>query len=168
MRPQQLKAVEPVAVKTVLSGLPFIRSGLSKVPDSPEAWLLLLQQAGQRRWFQSARNAAPFIGQYLDSAISSVRKPRNGRGGEYVAHDVTVEYRPDWFLDKRIGGVCNHSSRAHIEKDQHQCPGLRSNTDQPSHPRTARSVFQKQLRRIHGNTLCKHLHQPGLSRKDDQ
>jgi DNA (cytosine-5)-methyltransferase 1 len=117
VRPQQLKAAEPVALKTVLNGLPFIRSGLSKVPDSPEAWLLLLQQAGQRRWFQSARNAAPFIGQYLDSAISSMRKPRNGRGGEYVAHDVTVEYRPDWFLDKRIGGVCNHSSRAHIEKD---------------------------------------------------
>jgi len=115
--PQQLKAVEPVAIKTVLRGLPFIRSGLSKIEDSPEAWLLLLQQSEQRRWFQSAKNASPLIGQYLDSAIASLRKPKNGRGAEYVAYEVAVEYRPDWFLDKRIGGVCNHSSRAHIEKD---------------------------------------------------
>jgi DNA (cytosine-5)-methyltransferase 1 len=125
VKPQQLKAVEPVVAKAVLSGLPSIRSGLSnrrgpskvKVKDSPEAWLLVLQQADQRRWFQSARNAAPLIGQYLDSAISNLRKPRLDRGGEYVACELAVEYRPDWFLDKRIGGVCNYSSRAHIEKD---------------------------------------------------
>ena len=27
------------------------------------------------------------------------------------------EYRPDWFCDERLGGVCNHASRPHITED---------------------------------------------------
>ena len=116
-KPNRLKAVEPVVLKKVLSGLPPIRSGLSRTKDSAEAWQLLLQHATQKRWFQSAKNAGPLIGQCLDCTVANIRKPRNGRGGEYLAYDVAVEYRPDWFIDERIGGVCNHTSRVHIEKD---------------------------------------------------
>lgn len=115
--PKKLEVVDPVALKTVLSGLPCIRSGLSRTKDSAEAWQILLQRAVQKRWFQSAKNIGPLVGQCLDSAVANIRKPRNGRGGEYLACDVAVEYRPDWFLDEHIGGVCNHTSRLHIEKD---------------------------------------------------
>lgn len=117
VKPQQLKAVELVALKTVLNGLPCIRSGISRTKDSAEAWQLLLQQAAGKRWFQSAKNTGPLVGQCLDSAVANIRKPRNGRGGEYLPYDVAAEYRPDWFIDERIGGVCNHTSRVHIEKD---------------------------------------------------
>ncbi len=30
---------------------------------------------------------------------------------------VNIGYRPDWFLDSRIGGVCNSATRSHIEED---------------------------------------------------
>jgi DNA (cytosine-5)-methyltransferase 1 len=74
-------------------------------------------RAVNRRWFQTAKTLAPGLEQQLNSAIDQMNKPRNGRGGEFIPYDASVDYRPDWFLDERLGGVCNHASRAHIEKD---------------------------------------------------
>ncbi len=43
--------------------------------------------------------------------------PAAKRGGEFVACTPDIAYCADWFLDSRLHGVCNHSSRAHITKD---------------------------------------------------
>lgn len=115
--PESLSATDQVPIKDVLSGLPRIRSGISRSEDSSEAWLTLIQEVSNRRWFQTAKTLTPELGRQLSSAIHQMSKPRNGRGGEFVPYDASVDYRPDWFLDDRIGGVCNHASRAHIEKD---------------------------------------------------
>ena len=34
--------------------------------------------------------------------------------------NTTSDYASDWFLDPRIGGVCNHSSRPHMATDLHR------------------------------------------------
>ena len=115
--PNQLKALTEVPLKDVLCGLPVLRSGLSRSEDSSDAWLNLLRKAPQRRWYRSAKNFAPKLEDHLAAAIQALRRPRHDRGGEFIACDVSVAYRPDWYLDKRIKGVCNHVSRLHIEKD---------------------------------------------------
>lgn len=106
-----------IPVKDVLRGLPRIRSGISRSEDTPEAWLTLMKEAANRRWFQTAKTLAPRLEQQLNSATHQLVKPQNERGGEFISCNSSIGYKPDWFLDERIGGVCNHASRAHIEKD---------------------------------------------------
>jgi DNA (cytosine-5)-methyltransferase 1 len=115
--PDCLAVVEKVPVRDVLAGLPRIRSGISRSTDTPEAWLTLLREAPARRWFQTARTLAPGLDLQLDSAINQLCKPQNDRGGEFIPYDADIAYESDWYLDERIGGVCNHASRGHIEKD---------------------------------------------------
>ena len=42
------------------------------------------------------------------------------RGAEFIRCHPVAEYRPDWFLDPAIGGVCNHTSRPHMMPDLHR------------------------------------------------
>ena len=43
--------------------------------------------------------------------------PQADRGGEFILSEVRTDFEPDWFLDPPIGGVCNHSSRPHMQSD---------------------------------------------------
>jgi len=117
LAPNHLTTSTEVPLKDVLCGLPVLRSGLSRSEDSADAWLAVLRKAPERRWYHSAKKFAPNLEEFLASAMQSLRRPRYDRGGEFIACDVSVAYRPDWYLDQRIKGVCNHTSRLHIEKD---------------------------------------------------
>jgi DNA (cytosine-5)-methyltransferase 1 len=116
--PPKLKKDVPVPISKVLKTLPAIRSGVSDVSDSEDAWLNLLVDCVDRRWFQSmdTKGGAGLV----EAAICLLEKldaPKEGRGGEFIAGVQKIGYRPDWYLDDRLGGVCNHVSRAHITKD---------------------------------------------------
>ena len=115
--PDCLSTTDQIPVKDVLCGLPRIRSGISRSEDTSEAWLTLIRGAANRRWFRTAGTLDSGLEQQLKSAIHQLSQPQNERGNEFISYDSSVGYRPDWFLDGRIGGVCNHASRAHIEKD---------------------------------------------------
>jgi DNA (cytosine-5)-methyltransferase 1 len=122
VKPECLKAADPVAVEKVLDGLPSLRSGISRVKkedETPEAWQKLICGAVQRRWFQTALNRTPEMEKHLNLAIQNVTKPKYGRGGEFLTYKASIGYkeREDWFLDHCVEGICNHASRAHIEKD---------------------------------------------------
>jgi DNA (cytosine-5)-methyltransferase 1 len=49
--------------------------------------------------------------------LSSIDVPRAGRGGPFVRGRIACRYRPDWFVDERIGGACNHEARPHMRSD---------------------------------------------------
>jgi DNA (cytosine-5)-methyltransferase 1 len=115
--PECLTETDKVPIKEVLSGLPRIRSGISRSKDTAEAWLTLLREAADRRWLQSAKSRSPELEVQLKSAINQLSKPQNERGSEFIACNTSIGYRPDWYLDERIGGACNHATRAHIVKD---------------------------------------------------
>lgn len=42
------------------------------------------------------------------------------QGGPFVKSKVSSRYMAEWFADERIGGVCNHKSRSHMESDLHR------------------------------------------------
>ena len=46
--------------------------------------------------------------------------PAAGLGDRFVKATITSKYAPQWFCDKRIGGVCNHESRFHMVSDLHR------------------------------------------------
>ena len=42
------------------------------------------------------------------------------RGGEFVPGATRAAIHTRWFSDRRLGGICNHETRGHIEKDLHR------------------------------------------------
>ncbi|HEV2577128.1 MAG TPA: DNA cytosine methyltransferase [Acidobacteriaceae bacterium] len=117
LAPAQLHPVPPVSVKKVIGDLPPLRSGLSRSEDTPQAWLGVVQDSQHQSWFRSTLKKETEIGDALRSALSALRKPRKDRGGEFIPWDIDIEEKREWFFDRRLKGVCNHTARGHIEQD---------------------------------------------------
>ena len=117
IRPETLKRQRVIVAEKVLSGLPKVRSGLSRVEDTADSWRNWLDRMVDCPWFASLRTEGKGnIYAKLVSALAEIR-PRNGRGGEFISCDTDIDYNSKWFLDPRIHGVCNHFTRGHIVSD---------------------------------------------------
>ena len=111
---------EPVAAERVLCDLPPLRSGISGGPDSDGHWVAAIRDGSDRRWLISAANAGTKgeeVSRLLITTMLSATAPSSGRGSEFIRGIFGVGYELEWFLDARIGGVCNHSTRAHMRSD---------------------------------------------------
>lgn len=117
LAPAQLHPLTPVSVKEVIDDLPPLRSGLSRTEDTAQAWLDALQGCQNQSWYRSVLKKEAEIGDVLKSALSGLRKPRKDRGSEFIPWEVGITQKREWFFDRRLQGVCNHTSRAHIDQD---------------------------------------------------
>lgn len=109
-----------VNARKVLDGLPEVRSGLSREEDSNDAWRNYLYKMAECSWFASPRTKGnEKIPERLDTALKEIRHSVDrGRGGEFMSRDdININYKRKWFLDPRIEGVCNHTTRGHIVED---------------------------------------------------
>lgn len=112
------KSRSPISARSVLEGLPHLRSGLSREDDSKEKWREALQVIRRKPWLKDVRKkAGEDVFFLLVSTIDGLKVPRLNQGGEFVPYATGVRYRPDWFLDHRLGGVCNAATRSHIVQD---------------------------------------------------
>lgn len=115
--PEILNKREVVVVDKVLkSGLPKVRSGLSKEPDSKENWKRIFKD------FESIgfRESVNFhLRKFIKSLAKNIIVPQQDRGDEFIGYQPDIDYREeyDWFIDKRLKGVCNHSTRSHLRED---------------------------------------------------
>ncbi len=116
--PRTLRPTSPVSASKVLSGLPAVRSGLSREEDNADAWSSRLHEMVEYPWYLSIeKKDNGKVYEKLVSALERIRHPRADRGGEFIFYDTDVDYRPRWYLDPRIEGVCNHSTRMHFVDD---------------------------------------------------
>jgi DNA (cytosine-5)-methyltransferase 1 len=90
---------ETVNVGDVISDLPNLRSGLSKQEDSYENWKYEILK------FDTNYNVYKNLNRGSNFITSNKVKPK--------AHF-------DWYFDKKLGGVLNHETRAHINADLHR------------------------------------------------
>jgi DNA (cytosine-5)-methyltransferase 1 len=119
--PDRLLVKPTVPASKVLDGLPPLRSGLSNGDDGEEAWLACLRDGLNRRWLQGAKNVAGVeVRDLIVETIGKLAPPSVGRGREFIEHEVACSHRPEWFDDKKLGGVCNHVARTHMAKDLHR------------------------------------------------
>ncbi|MFH1950023.1 MAG: DNA cytosine methyltransferase [Pseudomonadota bacterium] len=122
--PDRLKEEKQVPLSKVLSGLPRIRSGLSNNvsdPDTKKNWYRNLMDLSSQQWFCSnLKEENQQVYDLMVETIKKMRMPHKDRGAEFISCPVRIKYRPEWYLDNRIGGVCNHSSKSHIIKDLHR------------------------------------------------
>lgn len=118
VKPANLVTCNPVPVSHILEGLPRVRSGLSRETDSDETWIRALEAAKTRRWFTATKNkAGKEVYKLLNQIVGNIRSPIADRGAEFVPYTPRIAYRADWYLDKKLDGVCNHSTRSHMTQD---------------------------------------------------
>ncbi len=117
--PRLLMRQAPSCVEDVISDLPRLRSGLSREPDSAEAWRAAIVSARTSAWFNS-----PKLTDKHRDAIRMVVASINGhltRGDECVRPRIRVPAaHTRWFIDFRLGAVCNHMTRLHMRGDLHR------------------------------------------------
>ena len=108
-------AKKPVPVEDVISDMPSIRSGLSRCVNDARCWMDCLKGAAA---------VGPLADGEIEASVRAVIRSVAAElpedldlGGEYVASRKKAKYRPDWFHDERLKGVCNHSARRHIRQD---------------------------------------------------
>ncbi|HRG88130.1 MAG TPA: DNA (cytosine-5-)-methyltransferase [Chitinophagales bacterium] len=113
--PGVLKQTDEVPISKVLDGLPRLRSGLSKSEDTGTHWLEVMHKIVSSNLL---RGADAEVLDKINTSINNIKLPRYDIGREYIDKaDLSVGYRQDWFIDQRLGGVCNHTSRGHMELD---------------------------------------------------
>ena len=115
--PKTLQQQNTIVVDKVLCGLPEVRSGLSREKDSTDAWRTWLDKMVEYPWFASLQTEANGkVHRKLSATLKEIRYTVD-RGGEFISYDPDIDYKPEWFLDPRIKGVCNHITRGHIVSD---------------------------------------------------
>lgn len=117
--PQVLKLQEQIPSLAVMNSLPRLRSGLSRSNDSATAWKQCLRSQRDSRWANAGarKTGGEKVSSLLRSILGNMETPADDRGGEFVESVSTTTYAANWYCDQKIGGVCNHSTRGHMEKD---------------------------------------------------
>ena len=110
-----------VSVKTALSGLPALRSRLSRENDSPEEWLNAIRVAAKEgfKWWRGK------IRQDMERAMAAALDAaalNSSCGGDFVPCEVVTDLsmpRPlqSWIHDPRLKGALQHEARAHMRSD---------------------------------------------------
>lgn len=115
-------AQKPVSTGSVLSGLPSLRSGLSKTEDSDGNWKKTVKSIGASDWLKRM-NGDKFstVKELVISCSNQIEVPECKRGGQFVPwKNLSPEYRPEWYDDPLIEGALNHETRLHMESDLHR------------------------------------------------
>ena len=117
--PRTLKMQSMVSVNAVIGAMPALRSGLSKQRDSGSNWQACLRAQSNSRWAKRGAIKADSkeLSELICKTLRNIEKPNADRGGEFVDGEASPQYQPSWFIDKNLQGVCNHSTRGHMESD---------------------------------------------------
>lgn len=114
--PRILLKKNQVFIEQVIDDLPKLRSGLSKERDSSQIWHQLIREIPELEWVKSL----PIELQNEIKRFSEVQGTELTRGGKCVPKTESPNRHTDWYLDKKLSGVCNHETRSHIREDLHR------------------------------------------------
>ncbi|MDC0273969.1 DNA cytosine methyltransferase [Planctomycetaceae bacterium] len=184
--PEVLKEQETVTAGNVLKGLPKVRSGISKSDDSALLWKELLSNTTEQDWYKSLQNNdLDRLVKIIATESGNIPKPRADRGAEYIDTEISCNYRGlEWFIDHRLKGICNHSTRSHIQSDlyrylfaacfakaEKRSPTLKDFPDQllPDHKNVQKGIssqhfadrFRVQMENQPSTTITSHIGKDG-------
>ena len=116
----RLKRVPPVPLRHVLDGMPPLRSGLSEGDATPGSWRAELEEFQQMPYYKQLRTADLDVQKEIAAVLSRLAEPRKQRGGRFIECEHKPKHRPEWYCDKRLGGLLNHETRGHRGDDLHR------------------------------------------------
>lgn len=118
-----IKHEKMVTVRDTLSGMPSIRSRLSKEPDSFNNWMRALHEAPEslKNWQSPLRSDV----EDLMHCALDLAQYNKSIGAGFVKHSSQSDRNmpksmADQLRDTRLGGVCQHEARSHMREDLHR------------------------------------------------
>ncbi len=178
-------SIKQISVSQALSGLPALRSKLSKEPDSHESWLSVLNMAGLTLKGWRAPTRITLEAAMKTAATAATLNESAGQRFEPCAVSICDAVPADlltWLHDPKVGGVLQHETRSHMRSDIHRylfasCFSKESNYSpkldmyppklQPAHKNaTAENVpftdrFRVQLANDPASTVVSHIAKDG-------
>ena len=109
-----------VSIDHVLTGLPQLRSRLSKGEDSAERWAACIQRQAKKMCSELRRLGHDQIVSEIDRASSRIKKHLPTKSFTYPTPCISAKIEPeleDWILRDRPDTLLNHETRGHIEAD---------------------------------------------------
>lgn len=114
-------------VADVIGDMPSLRSRLSD-DDSDTAWLAAVRKGAQRHCLTAAvrRVAGNRVYERIASISKRIMCPEHGYGADFlavklnfgnVANPAIRRALSSWYLDPRLGGLCNSTTRGHMGSD---------------------------------------------------
>jgi DNA (cytosine-5)-methyltransferase 1 len=113
--PGLLLKSENVSTRSVIAGLPFLRSAVSKGDNTDTGWknavsnILKLNLEIDRHVYKE-----------IKKSVRQLEPSQFGNGSNFLECESDISIYRSWYWDKNIGGVINHESRSHIESDLHR------------------------------------------------
>jgi len=114
--PQLLSPKSKISTKDVIDDLPRLRSGLSK-NDSDMRWLEVLKSSKKQSWWRELEGKEDDVLISMEKTISKLSAPRLRTGKSFIESSKSPNVLKDWYHDPKLGGVCNHEARSHMDSD---------------------------------------------------
>ena len=105
-----------ISVKSILSDLPKLRSGLSKRTDDSVAWTKVIAKHAKQLKKILAKNHSGELVKKLDLE-PLVELKRKSTQHSNIEETEIPEPLNSWLIDKELGCVLNHETRGHMEAD---------------------------------------------------
>lgn len=112
--PELIIEQDEVPISKVLKGLPELRSALSKTENSITNWHKVLAGILSPNVINEIDGD---IRKEITKQLETIKKLNNETGNDYLQFKSCIDYNNNWYLDERLEGVCNHSSRGHMDSD---------------------------------------------------
>lgn len=109
-----LKESDLIPTHKVLKGLPSLRSGLSKSEDNLHNWKDEISDLLKYRFLNKNDSV---LSLRIKKIIHKIKSSADGRGDNFIQCKADIDYNKKWYLDDKLRGVCNHSTRSHLTKD---------------------------------------------------
>ena len=107
-----------ITTREVIEDLPKLRSGLSREKDDGHLWVEAIKSILKSSWFQGS-SLEETLKREIVSACEALSTSMS-MGGEFIASSQKPSRYQDWYVDARLKGACNHSTRLHMRQDLHR------------------------------------------------
>jgi DNA (cytosine-5)-methyltransferase 1 len=120
--PVTLSPQKSVSTDLVLDGLPALRSGLSREEDGFDNWKKrVCEIVADEIFSQIYDEKDKDIWKHLRYILNQIKlSGEKSRGKEYLPIIPKCYYKSDWYIDPKLKGVCNHTTKAHMTEDLHR------------------------------------------------
>jgi DNA (cytosine-5)-methyltransferase 1 len=114
-KPRMLRVFRSkVKMWSAICDLPRLRSKLSRTDDSGAEWVDTIRRVADRAMLDPAidENVHAVMCSKLDR-LSERLSP----GKPFMPSARRPSFQREWFYDPRLGGICNHTTRGHMDSD---------------------------------------------------